>query len=512
VRGDPPLTAMDSRISLRAMSVFKTSRDFYLADVESTLFPLNTNSMLVDRYSNEIKSFLQEEVLTDDGGFQQQHRVYASKRGWYLRPTLKLDPVAEFFLYDFVYRNRALFRRPSAIKRRNLGFRIENGQAISALTSYSTYKKAIADYKRKYKHHMYLDVAAYFNHLYHHDLVGWIEGVGADKDDTKLFGRFLREIVGGRSIDCLPQGLYPAKMIGSSFLGFIETSSRVHSSQTLRLMDDVWLFDNDQNTLTSDFLRIQMLLSSRGLSINASKSEIATDEEDEVPSDIDEMKIRLLQRRREEVISDSNYSDASEEDDEELEDLTDEEQKYLIGLLDGANVQEEDAELVLSLMREHTSDVIGFLPSLISDFPNLTKRIYHFCREASDTEAITEILLGHLKSGAQVPEFQLFWFARMAESYLLKTPRVGDLLLGLYEHENATDISRAKVLEIPEKRFGLMDIREEQLRTGHSSWLAWTSAVGTRKQPKGQRNQMLKYFRKSSPMNRLIGEFVESCF
>lgn len=495
------------------MAAYKTSREFYLADVESTLFPLNTNTMLVDKFAAEIQAFLQDEVLTTDGGFQQQHRVYASKKGLYLRPTMKLDPVAEYFLYDFVYRNRSLFKKSPSQKRRGLGFRIVEGQALSALKAYSTFRKSVADYSVKYKHKTYFDVSAYFNHLYHHDLVRWIEDAGADESDTKLFGRFLREIAGGRSTDCLPQGLYPAKMIGASFLSFIETSSRIHCAQTVRLMDDVWLFDDDKKTIASDFLRVQMLLSNRGLSINTAKSDISSvAEADALPHDIDEMKIKLLQRRREEVGGDTNYSDASDEDTDELEDLTDEEQEYLIGLLDGVDIQEEDAELVLTLMREHTSDVIEFLPALISDFPNLTKRIYHFCKDADDADSITGILLTHVQSDAQIPEFQLFWFARMAESYLLKTPRVGELLTSLYEHESATDISKAKVLEIPEKRFGLMDIREEQLKTGHSDWLSWTAAVGMRKQPKGQRNQMLKYFRKSSPMNRLIGEFVETAF
>lgn len=84
--------------------------------------------------------------------------------------------------------------------------------------------------------------------------------------------------------------------------------------------------------------------------------------------------------------------------------------------------------------------------------------------------------------------------------------------MALYEHPNATDISRAKILEIPDKRFGLADLREEQLRTGQSDWRAWTAAIGARIHPKAQRNQLLKYFRKSSPMNRFIGEFVETCF
>ena len=203
---------------------------------------MNTNTMLVDKFSKQLQTFLQEEVLTDEGGFQQQHRVYASKKGLYLRPTVKLDPVAEYFLYDFVYRNRSLFKKSSSQKRRSLGFRIVEGEALSALDAYSTFRKSVADYSAKYKHQMYFDVSAYFNHVYHHDLVRWIEDAGADTEDANLFGRFLREIVGGRTIDCLPQGLYPAKMIGAAFLTFIETSSRIHCAQTVRLMDDVWLF------------------------------------------------------------------------------------------------------------------------------------------------------------------------------------------------------------------------------------------------------------------------------
>ena len=81
--------------------------------------------------------------------------------------------------------------------------------------------------------------------------------------------------------------------------------------------------------------------------------------------------------------------------------------------------------------------------------------------------------------------------------------------MSLYDHESATPITKAKILEIPEMRFGMPDLREEQLRSGQSGWLAWSSAVGTRKHPKGKRNHLLKYFRKASPMNRLIGEFVE---
>jgi hypothetical protein len=67
------------------------------------------------------------------------------------------------------------------------------GQPIPILQSYSQFKKAIAKYREARRHCVYFDVAAYFNRIYHHELVTWCENVGAAPDDVKLFGRFLRE-------------------------------------------------------------------------------------------------------------------------------------------------------------------------------------------------------------------------------------------------------------------------------------------------------------------------------
>jgi hypothetical protein len=195
----------------------------------------------------------------------------------------------------------------------------------------------------------------------------------------------------------------------------------------------------------------------------------------------------------------------------DFEQLEPEEQEYLLSLLDKPNLQEEDAELVLSLMKDYSSDVTEFLPALIRNFPGLAKKLYYFCKDVTDKEEVAAALLSVARSH-QVTEYQLFWFAAMVEDYLLKTKKVGDLLHKLYEHERSTPITRAKILEIPANGYGLSDLRQETLKTGHSDWLAWSSACGVRAQPKGQRNQMLKYFRKASPMNRLIGEFVETSF
>jgi Reverse transcriptase (RNA-dependent DNA polymerase) len=497
-----------------------TSQQFFLWDYDSTLFPLQTNRLIVEKYAPKILEFVQDNVLAHDGSFNTQHRVFASKRGWFLRPTVKLDPVAEFYFYDLIYRNRGSFRKPRTAKRSTFGFRISEGNPIPILDSYSEFKKCIAKYRSKFACYIYFDIASYFNHIYHHDLVRWFEDSGASDEDVVVFGKFMREIVGGNSVNFLPQGLYPSKMVGSSFLKFLEDSAGIRSSQMIRLMDDVWIFDDEEKTLTSDFLLIQNLLSKRGLTLNEGKSIVLQghDPSRELPASLDDMKIQLLQKRREQLSNDGGYYDPADEydnDDDESEDLeilTEDEQTYLISLLEPTNIQEEDAELVLTLMRDHSADVVEFLPTLVRNFPGLAKRIYYFCFDATDKTEIASALLEYVESDAEITEYQLFWFGKMLEDFLLKTSSAGDLLFALYEHENATDITKAKILETPEKRFGLNDLQEEQLKTGHSDWLSWSAAVGARVHPKGQRNQILKYFRKASPMNQFVGEFVETCF
>jgi hypothetical protein len=354
----------------------KDSADFFLKDYGSTLFPLKMNRLLVEKYAKQLRDFIQEHVLAGEGAFQNQHRVFASKRGWFLRRTVKLDPIAEFFLYDIIYRNRTCFR-PSPNRSREVhGFRISRGEPLSALKEYVQFKKSVARHRNAYKGYAYLDIASYFNHIYHHDLVRWFEDVGASQDDVNAFGKFLREIVGERSVDCLPQGLYPAKMVGAAFLSFLEDSNRIRAAQSVRLMDDIWLFDNDQRTLVSDFLVIQALLSDRGLTISDKKSAILDgyDPNSELPADLNDMKIHLLRKRREELRHTSFYGDPfeDEEDDEneqhedpdDLDELGEDEQEYLVSLLRSDTIHEEDAELVLTLMHENSADVMEFLPIL----------------------------------------------------------------------------------------------------------------------------------------------------
>jgi hypothetical protein len=297
-------------------------------------------------------------------------------------------------------------------------------------------------------------------------------------------------------------------MIGSDFLKFIDESSRVKSDVLVRFMDDIVIFGNRKDQLLSDFYVIQDLLGQKGLSINPSKSRFSDTGIADIRDDLDEVKRGLLRKRRR--VLKHEYDEDSEEEIEEVRSLTGSEIARLKEMLSSPQLEEDDIELVLALMGEHSSDVFLRFDDLMRGFPNLAKNIYMFCRHIDDKEALAEMVLKRLKHTAIVPEYQLFWIGMMLEDHLLATSKAGDIANAMFNHPWATPITKAKLLEIPSNRYGLPELRDEQLKGGNSDWLAWSAAVGARKTKRASRNYVLNYFKNGSPLNRLISEIVSA--
>jgi hypothetical protein len=95
------------------MSTYSSVR-YLLDDYLKTLFPLNMTKVVVENNSKELLDYIYQKVLNQseaEHSFLSQVRCYSSKHGLHLRRTVKLDPVAELFVYDLIYRNRARFRK-----------------------------------------------------------------------------------------------------------------------------------------------------------------------------------------------------------------------------------------------------------------------------------------------------------------------------------------------------------------------------------------------------------------
>jgi hypothetical protein len=490
------------------MASYEKTVNFYKSDFPRTLFPLDTNRVLIETSAAEIGDFVYGKITHNKVSpfkFLPQSKVYAAKPNFHLRRTAKLDPIAEFFLYDLIYRHRTKFPKASRKDRLNFGYRFESGEAVSSMHTFRQFKEQVKTSLVKYTYCAKFDISSFFNSIYHHDLVTWFNNIAKTEEDAAFFDKFLKQTNSGRSIDCLPHGLYPAKMIGSHFLSFFENASWLSSELTLRFMDDFYIFSNQLNDVLADFIKIQRRLGDKGLSVNPSKTKIGRIEDIDIEQQVDAVRDQLYNRRMF-IVTGSGGDDAYEDENESLDEV---EVEYLMNLLQNPEIEESDAELVLTLLRDHSEDVLSYLPMFLARFPNLSKNIYHFCDHIDDRSELLTVVLDFVSSNEEITEYQLFWLAKTLETYLLDVSGAGDILNGLYEHSNATDITKAKILEIPERRYGLGDLREEHLRTGASGWLSWSSAVGARVEKKKNRNHLLSYFANGSPVNELISRCVQ---
>lgn len=485
-----------------------SAKQYLLEDHPRTLFPLTTTNLAITKALPEIKDYIGQ-ILDPKSSeaFLVQQRCYASKSGFDLRRTAQLDPVAAYFLYNLIYTHRTKFRVKPLANRRSYGYRFASGRPTPPSASYGEFRQAIREAVPRYRHALSFDVSAYFNSIYHHDLTYWFEAKIAAGPHAH-FGQFLRECNKGRSIDCLPHGFHPCKAIGSSFLYDVDNSVKLESALLLRFLDDFYLFDDDENVITSDYIRLQQLLGERGLTVNPNKTRRGDAVLRLPPGSIDEIKVDLLELRRE--IIESAYGEVihhpleEEADDDPLED---DQLEYLLDVLKNPEIDESDAELVLTVLKSRDDDVLEHLTDILERFPSLTRRIYSFSKHVQDATVLSGLLESFVKKTKTATEDQLFWIAKIAEDFLQSTSGYSKLLLRIYEHPAATPIVQAKVLETSLQKAGFQDLREMHLN-GSSDWRAWASIVGSSGLPKGIRNKTLQYVGKASRMNGIIATAV----
>ena len=490
----------------------KSSQKFYTYDYRSSLFPMFTTRFLIEFGEDRLLENSAECVKAENGGgFSPQIRAYASKPKLHLRRTPKLDPSAECFLFDLIFRNRDLFRSPKSESHKHFGYRFdEEGQPISATEAYGAFRKAQSDYERKYAYSLAFDVASYFNSLRQDDIVEWCHVAGLNSEDTRALDKFLEQSNSGRGSDCWPQGIFPAKMVGNDFLRFCEENSGIKSSAVIRFLDDFVLFSNDERSLVDDFFLIQKLLGSRGLSINPSKTHLRASAEEVSGAQLTEIKKSLLEKSRQ--ATQLAYLDDFDDAHEGIE-LDDGEVNFIEAVLERDKFTEEDAELILSVSRNHPEAVKPYLGKLFISSPHLAKRAWSFCSVIRDVDFI-ELFLLDVSANSSLQEYQLFWLAQIladhAPSIISNGGDVSVILKFLYKHRNASGLSRAKLLEIDVTDPTLMQWRRDHLLSGRSDWMVWGSAIGHRQVIQDSAVRRFNSFSNASQMNRTIFDIIRN--
>jgi hypothetical protein len=482
--------------------------EFYNSDFEGTLFPMATCQFIIENAYDELDIYLKKVANPQERAycFLPQQVVYASKAKQHLRRTKKLDPIAEFYMYQMAYENRTIFNRSQKEERLSFGYKFKDGKVVAINESFLEFNKQLDAIKSKYKYYIQFDISSYFNSIYHHDLINWFASCGVSTSEVELLGQFMREINGGFSIDFMPHGIYPSKMLGSHFLSYIDYSMLVKSEEMCRFMDDFIIASDSKETVTKDFQTIQKLLGQKSLNINSHKTHLYTDNPEEIDVQVNEVIKNIFG----EIIIYHGSDVGYETFEDVLRELTAEEVTSLISLLDKANISDREASLVLEAINSFNNELHKYLPIFLHQHPNLIKKVYVFSGQCNEKNMLAEEFYKLVSKDNFLNEYQLFWLAKIVETHLIDTPYASKLLSSLYEHKDATIISKAKILEIPEHRYGMPELRETHLKNGSSGWLAWASAVGMRKDNKQAKNYLMDYFSKVSPINKLIGDCIKN--
>ncbi|WP_207220435.1 hypothetical protein [Vibrio alginolyticus] len=116
-------------------------KEFYLADYNEMLFPMETCRYLVENAPTLISEFINniQDPQKSEYCFLPQQTVSASKAKHHVRRTKKLDPVAEYYLYEMAYKNRTVFRKSTNPIRQNFGYRFADGQHVKIHDSYQEF-------------------------------------------------------------------------------------------------------------------------------------------------------------------------------------------------------------------------------------------------------------------------------------------------------------------------------------------------------------------------------------
>lgn len=472
--------------------------DFITQDNVRGLFPLNTTVKLITLGKEKIRSYVYDSIFNTairHTSFLPMPAVYALKERIHVRKSLQLDPISSFYIYDFVYRNSGAFQKTANSNRKHYGYSFRRKIPANSYKEYHEFREKKYELKKEYRYFAKIDIANCFNSFYHHDIISYLSTT-ISQPESKQFGQFLREGNGGRSIDCFPQGIYPAKVIGNFFLSFIENSRELQSDVIIRFLDDTYLFSDNIATLEKDVLKLQSIIGEKGLFLNPQKTKFGEKFKDFEEKKLDKIQKSLVQKR--EVVKDYEESDNNEEFG-----LNDDEVSYLKSIIQKPDVAEEDVELALSLLKEDESEVLRLVDLVFNSYPNLIKQLYHYVREIEDEGMIW----GHIYNKVNkdyLHEYELFWISRMVIDHYQYDEDSADLLIKIFNHRCATSVVKASILEIEQNDFGLYELKERCLRDVSSGIPAASAVIGLLGLEKAKRNQLYKYSGNASSFMHVI--------
>lgn len=367
--------------------------------------------------------------------------------------------------------------------------------------SYAEFSTRLFEFcqSEEFSHVVEADVSAYFDHIYHHNLMHLLEAFGCDTVVVQALGALLRNWQTGVSYG-LPQGVWPSDLLGNLYLHPLDSVMLAEGQTYVRYVDDLRVFTGSFSGAKRALLLVSKELGRLGLNLNSAKTEIHTRESFSDRLRPASERLRTLLERRRELLREINpYFSEFEESGQNPLDAG--EIEGILGILREAtaqpHVRESDVKFCLSVLFGHDiGEVKDAAVSLLHGYPHLTSYIINYLASAGFDEEIGNALMEFLLSSDNIYDWQEMWVLR----YFFTAPNIPQqlrqVLRSIATDRNKNKASRCIAIHLLGE-FGELqdwDTLKHLFQSEESSWVRTYLVLGVRKLPKSERNHLYKYW------------------
>ena len=121
--------------------------------------------------------------------------------------------------------------------------------------SYKRFKTAIGEGASNSAFALQADVASYFFHINHHVLENLMTAAGVPTGIVRLLVKSMLETWSGRFSYSIPQGLFPSDLLGNYYLSAFDAHLAAKVIPSVRYVDDLVMFYNDENSAKASIPR-----------------------------------------------------------------------------------------------------------------------------------------------------------------------------------------------------------------------------------------------------------------
>ena len=379
-----------------------------------------------------------------------------------------------------------------------------------------------------FSHCIKLDIANYYERIYHHKLQQLLEVHGVPGPVNSAVSTLLRKFTNGDSHG-IPQGLWPSDYLGNIYLLYLDEFLKSRNIYAIRYVDDYRIMCSSEREALQILKECCTVLRGIGLNPQPLKTSVVT--VDKLNPDLKPLTEQFLDLRTRKVQVVVRYLELASmgaeiiaEEMEELEEeqqqaspLTDDDIREFERLWTETIDQEDSRSSILSfalsgLTAGESSTAEQYVLDKLGEFPNLAPASSKYLAALGFKPETAERILTFIESGDCIHESQQMWLLQYFRSPDVVLDNYKSRLKALLSDSNRHPLVRSVIAEILASKGAASDGEYiKQLFTNESDRRVRRSLlIGYRLLSPMERNYAISYLPPDEWNLKLVGSMVKS--